>query len=245
MPPRPAPALGALTFMILRRSTIDLTSPWLPPPSPPWATTMSMPASTCSRACYGEPHNAATFRPAPWMCLIMSGGGLPRASPISMIPVGAGVRFRTAGVAVVFRPAEGFSELVVLALLEVGTPWSMSSFRAKSRCSAAPSSCSVSPKPLGGHVRLDPPVLVGNDDVDGVGLVADALVDPAQRDLQLLGAASDGAEDAVAAGLADGEVDDVCSWSASRHSMPELVGRWEYACLLLNGAVGELKHVLV
>ncbi|CNH02385.1 Uncharacterised protein [Mycobacterium tuberculosis] len=43
---------------------------------------MSTPASACLRACEAEPHSAATFSPAAWMCLIISAGGVPSALAI-------------------------------------------------------------------------------------------------------------------------------------------------------------------
>ena len=46
-------------------------------------------------------------------------------------------------------------------------------------------------------------VLVGDHDVDAVGTVADALVDPVQFDFQLLGGEPDGAEHPETAGFAD------------------------------------------
>ena len=55
---------------------------------------------------------------------------------------------------------------------------------------------------LGRHVGVHALVLVGDDDVDAVGVVADVLVDPVQLDLELLGREADGAEHAEAAGLA-------------------------------------------
>ena len=41
---------------------------------------------------------------------------------------------------------------------------------------------------LAGHVGVHALVLVRDDDVDAVGVVADVLVDPVQLDLELLGA---------------------------------------------------------
>ena len=63
---------------------------------------------------------------------------------------------------------------------------------------------------VGGQVRVHALVLVGDDDVDAVGVVADVLVDPVELDLELLGREADRAEHAEAAGLADGD-DDVAA----------------------------------
>ena len=57
------------------------------------------------------------------------------------------------------------------------------------------------------EVRIHALVLVGDHDVDAVGVVADVLVDPVQLDLELLGREADGAEHAEATGLADGDDD--------------------------------------
>ena len=63
---------------------------------------------------------------------------------------------------------------------------------------------------LGGQVRVHALVLVRDDDVDAVRVVADVLVDPVELDLQLLGGEADGAEHAEPAGLADRD-DDVAA----------------------------------
>ena len=55
---------------------------------------------------------------------------------------------------------------------------------------------------VGGQVGVHALVLVRDDDVDAVGVVADVLVDPVQLDLELFGGEADGAEHAEAAGLA-------------------------------------------
>ncbi len=65
-------------------------------------------------------------------------------------------------------------------------------------------------------------VLVGDDDVDAVGVVADVLVDPVQLDLELLGREADGAEHAEAAGLADTATTTSRQWVKAKigNSMP-------------------------
>ena len=63
---------------------------------------------------------------------------------------------------------------------------------------------------LGGQVRVHALVLVGDDDVDAVGVVADVLVDPLELDLELLGREADRAQHAETAGLAHRD-DDVAA----------------------------------
>ena len=72
------------------------------------------------------------------------------------------------------------------------------------------------------------------------------LVDPVQLDLELLGREADGAEHAEAAGLAHGG-DDVAAVGEGedRELDAELVADGRCACLLLGGAIAELKRVLV
>ena len=80
---------------------------------------------------------------------------------------------------------------------------------------------------LGGHVGVHALVLVRDDDVDAVGVVADVLVDPVELDLELLGAEADGAEHAEAAGLAHRD-DDVAAVGEGedRELDAELVAEW-------------------
>ena len=54
---------------------------------------------------------------------------------------------------------------------------------------------------FGRHVGVHALVLVGDDDVDAVGMVADVLVDPVQLDLELFGREANGAEHSEATGL--------------------------------------------
>ena len=65
---------------------------------------------------------------------------------------------------------------------------------------------------FGVKVGIHALVLVGDHDVDAVGVVADALIDPVQFDLQLFGGVSHGAQNSVPAGFADG-YDDVATMS--------------------------------
>jgi hypothetical protein len=58
---------------------------------------------------------------------------------------------------------------------------------------------------VGGQVGVHALVLVGDDDVDAVGVVADVLVDPVEFYLELLGGEADGAEHAESTRLADGD----------------------------------------
>ena len=60
---------------------------------------------------------------------------------------------------------------------------------------------------FGRQVGVHALVLVGNDDVDAVGVVADVLVDPVELDLELLRREADGPEHAETAGLADRDDD--------------------------------------
>ena len=55
---------------------------------------------------------------------------------------------------------------------------------------------------IGRHVRVHALVLIGDDDVDAIGVVTDVLVDPVQLDFELFGGESDGAQHAEATGLA-------------------------------------------
>ena len=84
----------------------------------------------------------------------------------------------------------------------VGTPWSFSSFRAKSRWACGHHVLEHLREVLGGQVRVHALVLVRDHDVDAVGQVADVLVDPVELDLELLGAEAHRAEHAEPAGLA-------------------------------------------
>ena len=85
---------------------------------------------------------------------------------------------------------------------------------------------------VGGQVRIDALVLVGGDDVDPIGVIADVLVDPVELDFELLGGEADRAEDAEAARLADGHhhVAAVCE-GEDRQVDAELVAEWGvHAC---------------
>ncbi len=94
---------------------------------------MSTPASACLRAWYGEPHSAATLRPALWMRSITSAGGVPSAFAINVI-FGCWSATSTWGVAV--ASVQPRSCMVLSSLSScTGTPWSARSLRAKSRFS--------------------------------------------------------------------------------------------------------------
>ena len=139
----------------------------------------------------------------------MSAGGVPSALAISVI-FGCCSATSTCGVAVAsVQPSS--CRVFGLAVGQLGTPWSARIFLAKSQVlPGAPSSRSISASSSRGHVRVHALVLVGDHDVDAVGLVADVLVDPVELDLELLGGEADGAEHAEAAGLADRD-DDVAA----------------------------------
>jgi hypothetical protein len=119
MPPAASTGRGATSLTTWGHSTIEPTSPQWPPPSPPWAMMMSIPASACFFAWYGEPHSAATFRPASWISLTMSGGGVPSAFAISVILSWRSAT-STCGVAVASVQPSSFSELSSPS--GVGTP---------------------------------------------------------------------------------------------------------------------------
>ena len=99
---------------------------------------------------------------------------------------------------------------------------------------------------LRGEVRVHPLVLVGDDDVDAVGVVTDVVVDPVELDFKLLGREAHRPQHPETAGLAhrDDDVPAVGEGEDRKFDL-EVVADGQYACLLLNGAIGELKHVLV
>ena len=89
-------------------------------------------------------------------------------------------------------------------------------------------------------------VLVRDDDVHAIGVVADVLVDPVQLDLELFGSETDRAEHSEAACLADGD-DDVTTVGEGedRELDIELVADGGVHACSSCGAVAELKRVLV
>ena len=96
------------------------------------------------------------------------------------------------------------------------------------------------------RLRVHALVLVGDDDVDAVGVVADVLVDPVELDLELLGREADGAEHAEAAGLADRD-DDVAAVGEGedRELDAEVVADGGVHAMLLWRRESELERVLV
>ena len=205
-PPEPTPpaasiGVGAMALATCGHSTIEPTSPVWPPPSPPWAMTMSTPASLCFRAWYGEPHSAATFRPASWMCSMTSAGGVPSALAMSRT---FGWRSATSicGSGGGLGPPEQAHALVLLRR-EVGHAGVGEDLVGELDVLLRHHVPQHLPELLGVEL-VHPLVLAGDHDVDAVGLVADVLVDPLQLDLELLGREADGAEHAEAAGLGDG-----------------------------------------
>ena len=208
MPPAASTGTGATSLTTCGHSTIEPTSPVWPPASPPWAMMMSTPASVCLSAWFGEPHSAATWRPSAWMCSIMSFGGVPSALAISVI-FGWLSATSTCGVAVAsVQP----SSCNVLSLSSVGERDAVigEDLAGEVEVLLRHHVGQHLRQLVGGQVRVHALVLVGDDDVDAVGVVADVLVDPVQLDLELLGREADGAEHAEAAGLADGD-DDVAA----------------------------------
>ena len=183
MPPAASTGTGATSLTTCGHSTIEPTSPQCPPASPPWAMTMSTPASACLRACDGEPHSAATLRPSSWMCLIISAGGVPSALAIN---VTFGCRSATSTCGVAVASVQPSSCNASSSLCSIGTPWSARIFWRSRRAPAAPCPCRASWSTLGATGRgVHALVLVGDDDVDAVGMVADVLVDPLELDLEL------------------------------------------------------------
>ena len=206
MPPAASTGVGATASITSGHSTIEPMSPVWPPPSVPWAMTMSTPASRWRRAWAAEPHSAATRRPASWISLDdlrrrrAEGVGdqahlVVAERLVDERPAVASVQPSRAGAS----SSSGSS----------GTPWS-----------ASRTSLTNVAVLLGDHrgqlglelVGVDLAhalVLAGDDDVDAVGLVG-VLVDPVELDGELLGGEADGAEHAEAAGVGHGG-DDVAA----------------------------------
>jgi hypothetical protein len=89
-------------------------------------------------------------------------------------------------------------------------------------------------------------VLVRDDDVYAVGVVADVLVDPVQLDLELFGSEADRAEHSEAAGLAHGDNDITAVGEGEDRELDiELVADGGVHACSSFGAVAELKRVLV
>ena len=200
MPPAASTGTGATSLTTCGHSTIEPTSPQCPPASPPWAMMMSTPASACLRAWLGDPHSAATVRPSAWMCSIMSLGGVPRALAISVI-FGCLRATSTCGVAVASvqpsscRVLSSSSSVERHAVVGQDLAGEVEVFL-RDHVSQHLRQF------VGGQIRVHALVLVGDDDVDAVVVVADVLVDPVAFDLELLRGEAHRAEHTETSGLA-------------------------------------------
>ncbi len=184
MPPAASIGVGATASMTSGHSTIEPISPVWPPPSVPWAMTMSTPASLCVSACYGDAAQRGD----------QATGVVDRVDHLGR------------------RRAERVGDEAHLRVLEgdlrpAASRWPRSSRAARHRVLVLGQlgHAVVGEELLGevavllGHhvaqrlgqllrVHLAHAlVLAGDDDVDAVGLVADVLVDPLELDLELLG----------------------------------------------------------
>src|SRR5680860_662533 len=81
LPTPPAASMGVSprTSSTSGQSTMEPISPVWPPPSVPWAMTMSTSAALWRVAWLADPHSAATSLPFWWAFSITSGGGVPSA----------------------------------------------------------------------------------------------------------------------------------------------------------------------
>ena len=178
-------------------STSDPTSPVWPPPSVPWHTMKSRPASLWLMACLTDPARAPIIRPEACTSAMTSAGGVPRALAMSFT--------------LSWRSAAASSGLPVASVQPI-IPlrrWSGGGLGHAVLGQQAAGEAAV----VLGHHRLElclelhrvhlahALVLAGDDDVDAVGIVAHVLVQPFELDLELLGGEADGAEDADAAGV--------------------------------------------
>ncbi len=208
IPPAASTGTGATSLTTCGHSTIEPTSPQCPPASPPWAMMMSTPASACLRACDGDPHSAATLRPFVVDVLDhVRGRGAERVGDQRALRVlqrhldlrsrgrlGPAEQLQRVVVAVVDRNAVVGEDLLGEIDVLLGDQVVQRLLEHLRR-------------QVGGVHAL---VLVRDDDVDAVGMVADVLVDPVQLDLELFRREADGPEHAEAAGLAHGD-DDVAA----------------------------------
>src|SRR5579884_3027347 len=135
LPPRPDAAstgVGATASTTSGQSTTLPISPVCPPPSVPWAITMSTPAALCARACFSDPHSAATSRPASWISPMTSGGGVPSAFATSRTCSCRSATSSCGAAVAIVQPSSsltGFSSGGSL-----GTPWRASSSSTNARC---------------------------------------------------------------------------------------------------------------
>ena len=130
IPPAASTGKGEMASMTCGHSTIEAISPQWPPPSVPWHTTKSSPASLCRSACLTDPHSAPTSRPDDWICSTTSAGGVPRA-----LATRRALSWRrmasTCGAAV--TAVQPSSSWCFSPSGSSGTPWSARTFLPKSR----------------------------------------------------------------------------------------------------------------
>ena len=139
------------------------------------------------------------------MCLIISAGGVPSALAIN-VTFGCFSATSTCGVAVASvqpRSCSASSSLWSIGHAVVGEDLARE-LQMLLRHERIELLLEHLWRQIGGIHAL---VLVRNDDVDAVGMVADVLVDPLQLDLELIRRVSDRAEHAEPACLAHGDDD--------------------------------------
>ncbi|CAM5742615.1 hypothetical protein SALBM311S_07394 [Streptomyces alboniger] len=178
---------------------MEAISPVWPPAWYPWATTMSMPASWCLRACRALPASAATSTSWSWARSTTSGGG--EAEGVGEQP---------------YRIVEGDVELRMRAYLLHPAGDAPAGGLARGEFGYAVLGEGVLdelPVPLGDH-RLDVGLsdslhlLRRHDDVETVGLAVDVRLDPVEVAFEVVGGGvADRAEHSEAAGPADGRGD--------------------------------------
>ena len=205
MPPAASTGTGATSLTTCGHNTIEPISPQCPPASPPWAMMMSTPASACLRACDGDPHSAATLRPFVMDVLDHLGGrGAERVRDQCHLRVlQRNLDLRSRGR---LGPAEQLQRVVVAVVdrhAVVGEDLARK-LQMLLRHERIELLLEHLWRQIGGIHAL---VLVRNDDVDAIGMVADVLVDPLQLDLELIRRVSDRAQHAEPACLAHGDDD--------------------------------------
>jgi len=132
-PPAASTGVGATASMIWGHSTRLATSPVCPPPSVPWAITMSTPASLWRTAWCTFPHSAATARPVSFTLAMISGGGVPRALAMSATRSCESATSSWGSAVAWVQPSRRSPPS---SSGSSGTPWSASSLAAKPRCSS-------------------------------------------------------------------------------------------------------------
>ena len=161
--------------------------------------TMSTPAALWFNACFTEPARAAINIPCSCTCSMTSSGGVPSALATS-----ATLSWRrmtsTSGAAVAAVQPSSSRSGPALDLGHAVVGQDLLGEGAVLVGDHRPELFFELDRVQLAHAL----VLAGDDDVDAVGTVAHVLVEPGQLDLELLGAEADRAQDAEAAGVADG-----------------------------------------